>query len=1019
MIPGERTRYFSAGLLSILLAFAAIAASPDAPPHDTLAAAAARFAAAYASGDVVTLRALWSGDGALARAMTSKLRVKCLQSAAAIVTSADESSGIARATVARWEWPREGDAKPQLVVKHLVLTFQDGRFSKLDVAERALADELVAKPEAASEILRANDELLTPDLVRELYTRGYALSAKGAAQEAEAVARTLEHVAALLADPDQESRAVLLRAVMKYDAGDVRAQLEYARRSIALAEPGGDPDLLLRGTFFVARAYERMPDKNEEALKAYQHALSFEPGAEEVTAVARAYAAMAGLMLRRSDTAGAMNAFARAEAINLAQEDDFGLSSIERGMAVLFQNQGNDALAFTHLQRGLESAARAQDDAERAEILVLLGDAYLTQGREKESAAALTEGLAIARRTRNQMLVGEGLRISSVAHARKREYAAALRDLDESVAALKSASRPRFLSFAMLEQARVKLESGDAHGAVEAAETTAALTRRLGLHSTFLDSETIAGRAHHALGENDAALAAFDEAIAVAEARRAWITGDPGAQELSFESASSPYRRASEVLAEMGRLDEAFTMAERAKARVLLDTLRSGRERIDEAMSLEERRHDADLTTRIAALNRRLATAKDADATAKVNADLHDARAEYETFQTALYAAHPRLRQTRGEIPIATRADVARILDPSTAIVMYQVMDDRTTVLLLTSNGRSGAAADIQRFTIDVDRDALTKRISAFTSALSKRNLNYAEPAHALYDVLLRPMERALQKIEVLCIIPDDALWELPFEALMDRSGKFVVQSRACFYAPSASVLLEVMRGPHEESASHELLAVGNPTLSPSTRKESKAIYRDATLLPLPNAEEEVRALRTLYGRQASQVYVGAAATETAVKTMMPQYRILHFATHAEVNNENPMYAHIVLAQDKNAGDDGLLEAWEILRMDLHADMAVLSACETARGRVATGEGMIGIPWALFVAGCPSSVVSHWKVNSASTAELMVDFHQHLLSGKHAFQKAAALRQAKLDMLRKGKWQHPFYWSAFVLVGRG
>jgi CHAT domain-containing protein len=131
------------------------------------------------------------------------------------------------------------------------------------------------------------------------------------------------------------------------------------------------------------------------------------------------------------------------------------------------------------------------------------------------------------------------------------------------------------------------------------------------------------------------------------------------------------------------------------------------------------------------------------------------------------------------------------------------------------------------------------------------------------------------------------------------------------------------------------------------------------------------------------------------------------------------MYAHIVLAQDARADDDGLLEAWEILRMDLHADMTVLSACETARGRVAAGEGIIGFSWALFVAGCPSSVVSHWKVDSASTAQLMVDFHKHLLADNHPFRKAAALRQAKLDMLRDAKWQHPFYWSAFVLIGAG
>src|SRR5262249_39301301 len=108
--------------------------------------------------------------------------------------------------------------------------------------------------------------------------------------------------------------------------------------------------------------------------------------------------------------------------------------------------------------------------------------------------------------------------------------------------------------------------------------------------------------------------------------------------------------------------------------------------------------------------------------------------------------------------------------------------------------------------------------------------------------------------------------------------------------------------------------------------------------------------------------------------------------------------------------------------LDLNADLVVLSACETARGRVGKGEGIIGMNWALFVAGCLTTVVSQWKVASASTAELMFDFHRHLKSsGAHgrAMTKAEALRQAALALMRDGKHRHPFYWAGFVVVGDG
>jgi CHAT domain-containing protein len=126
------------------------------------------------------------------------------------------------------------------------------------------------------------------------------------------------------------------------------------------------------------------------------------------------------------------------------------------------------------------------------------------------------------------------------------------------------------------------------------------------------------------------------------------------------------------------------------------------------------------------------------------------------------------------------------------------------------------------------------------------------------------------------------------------------------------------------------------------------------------------------------------------------------------------MYSHVVLAQSGDQKEDGLLEAWEIMQMDLQADLAVLSACETARGRIGAGEGVIGLSWALFVAGCPTTVVSQWKVESSSTTELMLAFHRNLQLGAN---KSEALRQAALKLMNDKRYNHPFYWAGFIVVG--
>lgn len=113
--------------------------------------------------------------------------------------------------------------------------------------------------------------------------------------------------------------------------------------------------------------------------------------------------------------------------------------------------------------------------------------------------------------------------------------------------------------------------------------------------------------------------------------------------------------------------------------------------------------------------------------------------------------------------------------------------------------------------------------------------------------------------------------------------------------------------------------------------------------------------------------------------------------------------------------EDGLLEAWEVMNLNLHADIAVLSACDTGRGRIGKGEGVIGLSWAFFVAGCSSSVVSQWKVEDESTADLMLDFHRQFQTKRMT--AAKALQQASLQMLRRPKSQHPFFWAGFIFMG--
>lgn len=180
-----------------------------------------------------------------------------------------------------------------------------------------------------------------------------------------------------------------------------------------------------------------------------------------------------------------------------------------------------------------------------------------------------------------------------------------------------------------------------------------------------------------------------------------------------------------------------------------------------------------------------------------------------------------------------------------------------------------------------------------------------------------------------------------------------------------------------------------------------------------------VNSLKQMYGANRSKVFVGADAREEIAKFESSKYRIVQFAAHGILNDASPMYSHIVLAQQQdNPNEDGLLEAWEMKDLNLNAEMVILSACETARGRFRSGEGVIGMSWALFIAGAPTTVASQWKVESSSTTELMLEFHRQLLTGKN-ISKAEALRQASLKLLKMPQYKHPSYWAGFVMLGDG
>jgi len=197
-----------------------------------------------------------------------------------------------------------------------------------------------------------------------------------------------------------------------------------------------------------------------------------------------------------------------------------------------------------------------------------------------------------------------------------------------------------------------------------------------------------------------------------------------------------------------------------------------------------------------------------------------------------------------------------------------------------------------------------------------------------------------------------------------------------------------------------------------------------------------VKSLSLVYGAGRTRVYIGTQATEELAKREADKFSMIHFAAPARFNDGSPLYSQITLAKSEdNSPEDGLLEARELMKLDLTADLIALSSSEPSQNRTSSGEGFVGVSWALFVAGCPTLAFCQWRVSAPSTTALMLEFYRSLkypVRGESAPRRplleqaapggigaARAMQQAMLKLLVSDEYKHPFFWAGFEVLGNG
>ncbi|HWB01137.1 MAG TPA: CHAT domain-containing protein [Pirellulales bacterium] len=870
-----------------------------------------------------------------------------------------------------------------------------------------------------------------------------------------------------------ESDALGNIAAHYFFIGEYGRAITMYEQIVSAARDADDQARLAQTLGNISSAYTHV-GRYPDALKAIEEALKINREAGNRHGEAYQWSNLSSYYMQLADNAKAREANEKAMKIARDIGDrDFEAQALE-AQGILQQRAGEYGKGIESLEAALRIDREIGDKAHQVAVMIDFGDLYQHIGRYADALASLEPALEGARALGLKKDEAEALRHLGHVYFFQADYAKALEMQQASRAIAVAIGNKLAEANALLGmgQALMLLERTDE--TIRAYESGLAISRELGLRSFEANFLANIGNAYLEQKQYNAALERAEQARQIAVeldeklllALTHQLAGNVALEQQRWSAAADAYRSAiesfeavragareysmqmsligkhgavyyalSRCLIELRQPVETFTVSEQAKARTLVEIIESGHGDVRKLMSADERREEQQLEATIAlysaesqaatasASTKRLATARES---------LDRARAEYDAFRRRLYLAHPQLQTERAAFAPATLEVLNLGLfarDPTLCVLSYFANESQTLLFVLTAGERPDEPATLIVHQLPGLEKELAAAVDAFRTACQDPRTDTAAVSERLYRALLAPAEAQLAGKRHLVVIPDSSLNSIPFHALQDPTGKYLLERFAVSYAPSVTALLKIVElhdgrpANRGDDAPIPLLAVGRPAF----RSE---------LSDLPGTADEVQGLGAMFGSGAL-VLLGDQANETAVKQALPHARFVHFATHGLLNEAAPLYSAIALAPSPQ--DDGRLEAREILDISLHADLTVLSACQTALGQRMRGEGVLGLTWSLFAAGSPTSVVTLWSVPDKATSSLMIEFYRRMLASPVPT-KVEALRQAQQWLIREGVQQpglvrgleisvdktpsampngklHPYYWAAFVLSG--
>ncbi|MBD2197641.1 MULTISPECIES: CHAT domain-containing protein [Calothrix] len=754
--------------------------------------------------------------------------------------------------------------------------------------------------------------------------------------------------------------------------GDYNKAIDYLQQTLAIARELKDRKGEGNSLNNLGNAYGALGDY-PKAIEYYQQSLAIKREINDQLGEANSLGNLGNAYNALGDYSKAIEYQQERLTISRAIKDKLGEAKALGNLGNVYNALGDYLKAIEYHSSSLAIAREIKDRSGEGATLGELGLAYNALGDYKKAIEYHSSSLAIARELKDRESEVAALGNLGNVYDALEDYPKAIEYHSSSLAIARELKDRNSESRSLGNLGNVYDALGNYKKAIEYHQQSLAIARetkyRLGEGKSLVNL----GNSFYKSDNLSAAERSLYEGIKVLESLRDKKLDDTDKISL-FDAQSSIYRDLQQVLIAQNKTDAALEIAERGRARAFVELL----------------------ATRVSTNNKQADKSPEPPTIAEIK--------QISKQQNVTFVQYSMIYE---EFKVAGKqqfkeSDLYIWLVKPTGEVTFRKVDikhlwqkDNTTLDELVFKTRDSLGV------VDDDR-------SIFESQFNNPNNEKAqrENLQKLHQILIKPIADLLPNDpnQRVTFVPQSSLFLVPFPALMDEQGKSLIEKHTILTAPAIQVLDFTHQLNQGKTTNYNnALIVGNPNMPVVSTEPGQPATK---LKPLPGAEKEAKTIADMLKTKA---ILGKDATKANILQRLSTADVIHLATHGWADDNRGLGSWIALAP--SGKDDGLLTAEEILDLKLKAQLVVLSACETGKGKL-SGDGVIGLSRSLISAGVPSVLVSLWQVPDEPTQYLMVEFYQSLQTQPD---KALALRQAMLKT--KEKFPSPVNWAAFTLIG--